>query len=460
VNNGALQTNIFIQMQKEKSKTQNYNIARNVGVLILFFFTLFSFGKNVYADEIIYLQPDSDVELQTTSSWCFVALSKPPCLATFTLSESKVFEYGVSKLVIYGVRKTGTPSSPAINISNSAVTQYVNFSIGGNIDGTTDEYEFMSYSGDDGGTSTTLSAGTYYVWFNQDVDEYHYYANTGDNNFAGYISADGSSPPPPDTSTRITSFTYATSTRIANVQGYWNTHASSTERLSFWQDSAMLGQESYEEYYATTTGAFNFSFEFLGLPTPYSGSTTTAPFVAPYTLNARITEIYSDFNPFSGEGTPPVILASTSTVVSTLTYDLPDYTTGAGLAEYPEYECAITSITGCLKNAGIWLFYPASDSVEKFKSLNDTLAGKFPFAYAYQAPSLVNKLWTSTQTASSTVSVNVNHFGTITFLSSSMMSAVPYANTIKTIIGWLLWIMTVEFIYFRVIRAHDPHTPK
>jgi len=270
---------------------------------------------------------------------------------------------------------------------------------------------------------------------------------------------------PPDTSTRIDTFTYATSTRIANVTGYWNTHASSTERLSFWQSSVQLGQESYKDYTATTTGAFNFSFEFLGLPTPYNASTTTAPFVAPYTLHAVIEQRFNDFNVFSGEGTPPVDLAATSTVVSTLTYGLKDFTTGAGLQEYPEYECGISSITGCLKNAGIWLFYPSSDSVERFKSLSDTLSGKFPFAYVYGMNTMRNELFESAQTATTTISLNFKIIpghatSTLTLLSSNLLSNVPYANTVKTIVGFILWLMAAEYVYYRVLRSHDPNTPQ
>lgn len=270
---------------------------------------------------------------------------------------------------------------------------------------------------------------------------------------------------PPDYSSRIDTFSYSTTTQYAVVTGYWNTHASSTEKLSFWQSSSMLGEESYTEIFATTTGNFSFSFFFRGLPTPYSGSTTTAPFVSPYTLHAELNQVYSDFSPFTGEGTPPYLLDATSTVVSTLTHGYVDFTTGVGLQEYPEYECAITSITGCLKNAGIWLFYPASDSVEKFKSLSDSLAGKFPFAYVYGMNTMREELFNSAQTATTTISLNFKIIpghatSSLTLLSSSLLSNVPYANTVKTIIGFILWLMAAEYVYYRVLRSHDPNTPQ
>jgi len=436
---------------------------------VAFFFSLFSFGNNVYAD-VVYNQPDSDQILQTTSSWCFVALSNPPCLATFTLSTNTVFEYGVAHLKIDGLRYSGSGNSTiVINISNSGVSQFVNFS-STQMPLTTsfDDYIFTAYAGDDGGTETMLPAGTYYVWINQSDPVYYYYANTADSYFAGYISADGSTPPPPDTSSRIDTFTFSTSTRIANITGYWNTHATSSETLSFWQQSNSLGQESFISFTATTTGAFNFSVEFLGLPTPYTGSTTTAPIIAPYDLIASLDLIDpSYYDPFGQQGLDTSLYSTNldyeSITVSTLTYGLPDLSTGQGLYGYPEYECAITSITGCLKNAGIWLFYPSADSITQFKSLGTTLQGKYPFSYAYGVNQMRQELFGASSTPQ-TISLNFKIIpghgtSTLELLSQDKLSAVPYAGTVKTILGWILWLLAIEYIYYRVIRSHDPNTP-
>jgi hypothetical protein len=245
----------------------------------------------------------------------------------------------------------------------------------------------------------------------------------------------------------------------------------------------MLGQESFSRWIATSTsgyeagttaisgmidtywltaGDFDINVEFLGLPTPASTST---PILSPYTLNARIHRINNNYyDPFGMNGYDQslyaTLLDSETVTVSTLTYNLPDLSTPRGQYEVPEFECSITAMTGCIKNAFVWLFYPSANSVEQFKTLNTDLSGKFPFAYAYQAPMLVSKLFTSSQTASSTVAVSVPNFGNITFLSASMMTAVPYASTVRTIIGWILWILVIEYIYYRVIRSHDPNTPQ
>jgi len=277
---------------------------------------------------------------------------------------------------------------------------------------------------------------------------------------------------PPNTTSRIDTFTYATSTRIANVTGYWNatTTTGITERLTFWQSSTQLGQESYAQITATTTGAFNYSFEFLGLPTPYTGSTTTAPVIAPYQLHASLDQYNNAYyDPFGTSGLNQSLyitnLDLAVVTVSTLTYGLTDFSTASGLQAYPEYECGITSITGCLKNAGIWLFYPGADTVEQFKSLSTDLAGKFPFAYAYGVNTLRQELWNSTQTSTTTIALAVKLIpghatSSIELLSATKLSAVPYAGLIKTILGWILWLFAIEFIYYRVIRSHDPNTPQ
>lgn len=322
-------------------------------------------------------------------------------------------------------------------------------------------------------------------WINDSTPNTGDIVNVSGSHSSGYALFSDATPEtfPPNYTTRIDTLTYATSTRIANITGYINatTTQGVYERLTFWQDSTTLGQESYTTWIATSTagyedgttptgaideywltaGTFNIDVEFLGLPTPASTST---PILSPYTLNAQIHRINNNYyDPFGMNGLDQslysTLLASKLVTVSTLTYNLPDLSTPRGQYEIQEFECSLTAMTGCIKNAFVWLFYPSPNSVEQFKSLNTDLQGKFPFAYAYQAPTLVSKLFTSSQTASSTVSVNVNNFGNITFLSASMMSAVPYASTVRTIIGWILWILVIEYIYYRVIRSHDQNTP-
>ena len=285
---------------------------------------------------------------------------------------------------------------------------------------------------------------------------------TGTEDYYTLFHYDGISWTGDSSNSRIVSLTYATSTGYANVTGYWNTHATSSERLSFWQQSSSLGVGNYAEYYATSTGYFNFSFFFAGLPTPWSGGTTTVAVMTSFTLNAKIDEVYSDFDPFTGEGTAPNTLDATSTLVSTLSYTGTDYSTASGIFELPEYECGITSITGWLKNAFQWRFYPASDSIAKFTTLS--VAEKFPFKYAYQLGAIRTALFSASSTAPTSITVSLWKLPsaattTIELISKTKIQSVPFAGTIYNILTWLIWLGMAEYIYYRIIRTHDTNTP-
>lgn len=86
----------------------------------------------------------------------------------------------------------------------------------------------------------------------------------------------------------ITSFTYdlATTSQLARITGYWNASSTTglTEQIQFYIYSDVLGQEFFRSYTATTTGNFDFTFEFA--PPYMLGATTTSLF----TLNARLYE--------------------------------------------------------------------------------------------------------------------------------------------------------------------------
>jgi len=131
---------------------------------------------------------------------------------------------------------------------------------------------------------------------------------------------------------------------------------------------------------------------------------------------------------------------------------------------YASSSCAI-DFTGSF-NFGDCLGYliiPTSGSSspsEGFKEL--TLANSFPFAYAYQIGDLRNELFNSSSTATTTIGVTVGSSTSawhITFLSKEMIAAIPLSGYVKTVLGWLLWFMLAELIYYQVIRVHDQNTP-
>jgi len=121
---------------------------------------------------------------------------------------------------------------------------------------------------------------------------------------------------------------------------------------------------------------------------------------------------------------------------------------------------SLPSKLGCYAQQGFEkviskLFMPSAESVNLLKTLNAEVSGKFPFAYVYDMSQMRNEIFDSPTTASTTVGVNVEGFGQITFLSKPMLEAVPYAGLVKTILGFLLWLMGIEYIYIRTLRAHD-----
>jgi len=183
------------------------------------------------------------------------------------------------------------------------------------------------------------------------------------------------------------------------------------------------------------------------------------------TFYGEIYQLYDGFNPFSNTGTPPLLLTSTSTSITATSSVTVDSSNPRSLSGLPEpADCSLSAITGCIKNAAVWLFYPSSDSVDSFKGLSDTLSGKFPFAYAYGINTMRLELFEAAQTSTTTISLNFKIIpghatSTLTLLSPTLLSNVPYSSTVKTILGWILWLLGIEYIYYRVLRSHDPNTP-
>jgi len=334
--------------------------------------------------------------------------------------------------------------------------------------------DFFTYGG-----PTDIPAGTYtFTLHGNDFCDGGY----GHARYQSYYQVvywDGSAivpPTPPDTSSRIDSITIATSTNTVNVTGYWS-YASSTvyDSLLLEQSSQHLPLEYLPDFYsngellATTTGAFNLTFAYTPLPTFAGTGTSTLPIKDALTITAKL--FHTDKTNFNCDSIFPIanddgsitecdpqshaLVDSKSATIADGTIGYQDITTSAGLQQLPEYECGLTALSGCLKNAFIFLFYPAGDTVAQFNTL--TLSDRFPFAYAYQVSTIRNAIFNSPQTASSTIQVSTP-IGDMTFLSASMMAAVPFASLIKTLLSAVMWFMCVLVIYRRVLASHDNTT--
>lgn len=215
--------------------------------------------------------------------------------------------------------------------------------------------------------------------------------------------------PPPDYTSHFNSISFSTTTNKVNVTGYWNatTTPNIIEQVSFNQYSIMLGEEANATTIATTTGNFNLYFDYIPLPTPYTGATTTATITSDLFFNAKLYQIDNNYyNPFGEQDIRySTLLDATSTVLTASTTDLWNIgSTTAGLFLYPEYICDITSITGCIKNALIWAFYPTQKTVENFYNLQTLVQSKAPFGYFSVVKTGINSLSaTSTPTFSITI---------------------------------------------------------
>jgi len=179
-----------------------------------------------------------------------------------------------------------------------------------------------------------------------------------------------------NSSTYITSFTIATSTSIATVQGVIGETVNVRFKVS--DDSTVLaginGQLYADDF--TQTASSSFTYRWL-YPTPLASST------------ASTYEFYVDFNKdqFTGFVTGWVSnILDSRTYYLTLntgnTVILPPYV-GGDVTFIPE-PCDLTHVSGCFYNALHKAFVPDQDKMKSFiQKLKDGFITKFPVGYFY-----------------------------------------------------------------------------
>lgn len=216
-----------------------------------------------------------------------------------------------------------------------------------------------------------------------------YFHRNGSNDWS-FTGDTGNPPPPTNTTTRFTSISISTSTQTVNVQGYWNlpTATSSYQDVEFYQESILLGVESYTHISGSSTGTFNFDFPYRRWPVISSTSTNV---ISSLNFYANINEYNQDYyNPF-GDQNPlyRTLLASTSTSLyasgsiasSTDVYFIG--TTTRDIVLNVQYDCDLTHLGGCILNAGIALFAPTQSAVDNFNNLRELMKTKAPWGYWY-----------------------------------------------------------------------------
>lgn len=117
-------------------------------------------------------------------------------------------------------------------------------------------------------------------------------------------------------------------------------------------------------------------------------------------------------------------------------------------------ECSLGNFTGCIANAFIFTFYPSQDVLSQFTLLNSQMQSKTPFVYVYQTSDLFTKLYTSPETASSSISVDILG-GSLTLISVSQLNAIPYTGWLRSVLGYIIYVLFAFWVYRRVLKIFN-----
>lgn len=139
----------------------------------------------------------------------------------------------------------------------------------------------------------------------------------------------------------------------------------------------------------------------------------------------------------------------------TIIGDLEFYDGTTPIDEQALRDCSLTAISGCIINAFTVLFVPSTESLSELSEFNDTLSGKFPFAYLYDFQSSIGALFGDTSQSVPTFEVAFAG-GTLTLLSQAQLEAVPYVPFIRTTVGFLLWVVFAFTMYRRTLNIFNP----
>lgn len=248
------------------------------------------------------------------------------------------------------------------------------------------------------GSFTTYGDGDYWVELPRTGTDWYYFVYHVNS---GVISVDSGSPQP----TTITSFTYSTTTQMARVQGYWNATTTNGvyEKLEFWQRTNLFGVEDHVYYIATTTGNYDFSFFFHGLP--YTSSTSTLDkSIGLYAWISQIDDrnVDPNWNPFTDGANPTGrvvdLLVSTSTIINAFDYGItiPPFNPVRDVS-YESCKLTHLDIGDCLANIIVGAFKPSPDDWNRYLTeLNDEIYIHAPLGYIKRFRDIVTDTQAST----------------------------------------------------------------
>ena len=184
----------------------------------------------------------------------------------------------------------------------------------------------------------------------------------------------------------VTSTTLNPAAGTFNVSGIWtaSTTACASQYLDVWQNT---GLESHRQLslhgvfpittapiYATTSGAFNFTFDIIDSSVSGGATSTTYSLTPNQQFNAQLYQSTCGYDPFTGTGVAPSLLTSTTTT----TVATSSTVVAGGINNNP--------FTGA--NFGS-TDLPTSTDMLSFVNVPNLLATKVPFAYVFQISSVI-----------------------------------------------------------------------
>ncbi len=184
----------------------------------------------------------------------------------------------------------------------------------------------------------------------------------------------------------VTSTTLNPAAGTFNVSGTWtaSTTACASQYLDVWQNT---GLESHRQLslhgvfpittapiYATTSGAFNFTFDIIDSSVSVGATSTTYSLTPNQQFNAQLYQSTCGYDPFTGSGVAPALLTSTTTTTVATSSTI----VAGGINNNP--------FTGAnFGNNSL----PTSTDMLSFVNVPNLLATKVPFAYVFQISSVI-----------------------------------------------------------------------
>ena len=216
---------------------------------------------------------------------------------------------------------------------------------------------------------------------NRAMNNYNTFAGDLDDDYYVFYDSNGQSYPP-----AVTTTTLNPSAGTFNVVGTWmaSTTACASQYLDVWQNT---GLESHRELslhgvfpittapiYATTSGAFNFTFDIIDSSVSVGATSTTYSLTPNQQFNAQLYQSSCGYDPFTGSGVAPSLLTSTTTATMATSSTI----VAGGINNNP--------FTGAnFGNNSL----PTSTDILSFVNVPNLLATKVPFAYIFQVSTVI-----------------------------------------------------------------------